>query len=170
MTRMQTLKGLLRLLRDSGGKIDTRIRVQKEVFLLGICFPETFQTRDFEYHHFGPYSRRLSETLQFAVSSCLVVEEETPFDEGSGSKFCYVLTDRGRDAIDGIDNKDSNFSEWVELLNKFHWRTLELVSTIKYLELNDEIDEPRAFDEALRLKPSTSSFQDEAKMLLRYFH
>ena len=169
MSRIQTLIGLLRLLKVSDGQLETRIRIQKETFLLGLLFPDMFNPRDFEYHYYGPYSRGLSETLQFAVSSELVEEiDESPQDR-SFTKFSYLLTEKGTESINALPEEEIDFSNWAARLKGFNWRVLELTATTKFLEINEQLEPETAFAEALRLKPATLPYKKEAKELLQDF-
>lgn len=170
MAKIQTLVGLLRLLQASDGEIETRIRLQKEAYLLSLRYPALFNANDFEYHHYGPYSRFLSDTLQFAVLSNLVDEiDETP-DDMSFTKYRYRLTEKGKSAASEMSPDDNYFYEFVKRLSKENWRTLELSSTIKYLELKESIDRELALDKATKLKPATAPFKGPALKLLQDAH
>ncbi len=169
MSRIQTLVGLLRLLKASDGELETRIRIQKETFLLGLHFPDMFNPRDFEYHYYGPYSRGLSETLQFAVSSELVEEIDDSPQDRSFSKFRYLLTEKGTESINTLPKEKIDLSNWAIRLKGFHWRVLELAATAKFLEINEPLEPEAAFAEALRLKPDTKPHEKEAKELLQDF-
>jgi hypothetical protein len=80
----------LALIAAVGGRIDTRIKVQKEAYLLAALDVELFERSAFSYHYFGPYSRELSDALQFAVSSDLLTEIK---EQGTadGVRYSYAL-------------------------------------------------------------------------------
>ena len=170
MSSMKMLVGLLSHLKASGGEIETRIRLQKEEFLLGLLCKDMFDIRDFEYHHFGPYNRGLSETLQFAVTSELVDEIDVSPADRAYTKFRYSLTDEGRNTIHDIHdifgNNNDLLDKWAKKLKEYDWRTLELAATTKFLEINENLDPESALQEALRLKPKTAASKNNAKDLL----
>ena len=87
MNSHSALAGLLQLVAASGGSVTTRIRIQKEVFLLAVKGCLNLRATNFSYHHFGPFSRQLSETLQFAVSAGLLEEKEEAFSEWDQTVF-----------------------------------------------------------------------------------
>ena len=59
-------KKLQALLMEAGGQITGKVRFQKIVYLLDqLGFESGF---DFEYHHYGPYSEGLSDTLTDEIS------------------------------------------------------------------------------------------------------
>lgn len=166
MSRIDNLIGLLRLLKASGGEIETRIRVQKEAYLIGLKFPGFFDIRDFEYHHYGPYSRSLSEALQFAVSSNLIDEKDESPSDGSFTKYSYFITDSGTRAIDAVYSADEFVDDFADFLKTKDWRTLELASTIRFLEINEVLGRDAAIQKALLLKPQTANKQHDALTVL----
>ena len=160
------LLSLLGLLHASGGEVETRIRLQKEVYLLSLKYPSAFDSSDFEYHYYGPYSRFLSENLQFAVSSGLIEEiDETPQDQ-SFTKYRYVLTERGMSAIEQNPLNFPGFENDVKRLKMENWRTLELAATVRFLELKEKLAREDALEKAQKLKPATVPFVEKAKLLL----
>jgi len=166
MARVGTLLSLLRLLSASGGEVETRIRLQKEVYLLSLKYPNFFDAGDFEYHHYGPYSRFLSENLQYAVSSGLIEEINESPEDMSFTKYKYVLTDFGSEAVAENPFEAEEFHGDVRRLQAENWRTLELAATVKYLESKEGLNSEAAFAKALKLKPATAGFANEARALL----
>lgn len=168
MAQANTLIGLLELVRSAGGTIESRIRIQKEAYLLATQKLGRFRLPAFSYHHYGPYSRELSDALQFAVSSNFLEETCLVPDDGSYTKYSYELTDKGNNFLDsegadtdGIQNK---VREWTAQ----NWRTLELAATVKYLELEGSVsNRDEAFAKAIELKPATARFIEDAKSVLR---
>lgn len=166
MARVGALLGLLKLLNASGGEVETRIRLQKEVYLLSLKYPDVFDSSDFEYHHYGPYSRFLSENLQYAVSSGLIEEiDETPEDL-SFTKYRYMLTRVGTRAVEENPLNVPGFEEDVKRLQGENWRALELAATVRFLELKEGLGRQEALEKAQKLKPATVSFVGQAKSIL----
>ena len=167
MNSPKTVLGILRVISASGGKLSTRIRLQKEAFLLAISGSEDFNASEFEYHHYGPYSRTLSDGLRLAVSAGLLEEDIEHFEDTNAERYSYKLTNSGNDILSEDKSSDTRFHKKVALMNVQHWRCLELAATVKYLQTHDDIsDLDTAFSEAIKLKPATKQYSDQARQLL----
>lgn len=168
MSRISTVVSLLRLFRASGGKIETRIRIQKEAYLLALARLADFKATDFYYHHYGPYSRSVSDTLQFAVSSGLIEEERETQDDLSFTKYSYNLTEKGLSFLDQVDPDSETLNKTIQYLSARHWRALELAATVKFLEGSEALENrEQAFSRAIGLKPATQDFREEAQAVLQ---
>lgn len=165
MNSHSALAGLLQLVAASGGSISTRIRIQKEVFLLALKGSLNFRAANFSYHHFGPFSRQLSETLQFAVSADLLEEKEEAFSENN-QRYSYYLTESGKNFLKEVENVPDEVKGYVAAMDKEHWRALELAATVAYLGRTKGYPREVAFIEAKKLKPETVPFVDGAKKVL----
>jgi uncharacterized protein YwgA len=164
--RSQTLRGLIGLIDCAGGKIDTRIRVQKEAFLLAASNVGDFDHSTFVYYHFGPYSREISDALQFATSSGFISESREP-GAGEGVKYSYTLTKEGRQFLAEAGSPKEAEMALVKIMDKYHWRALELAATARFLEMRKHVaGKSEAFAEAVRLKPDTKKYENDAKKLL----
>lgn len=166
MSRPNILKGLLVLVDASNGEIETRIKVQKLAYLLGLRgFPD-FKSCNFFYHNYGPYSREISDTLQFATSAGLLAEEKSPLGEGI-NKYSYKLTDAGRSFLRESGKSPEAFASLINKLQGHNWRALELAATVRYLETAESFsDRKSAFEAALNLKPETKQYFKEAEDIL----
>jgi len=156
----------MKLLGASDGELETRIKIQKTAFLLGLEFPDDFSVKDFEYHYYGPYNRGLSDALQFAVSSDLIEEIDESPESGGFTKYRYVITDNGKSILKDLGDGTSDFVKKAKQLKQYHWRALELASTVKFLELNEFISRDDAMKKALILKPKTEPHKSKAVELL----
>lgn len=166
MTRPNTLKGLLQLVEASDGAIETRIKIQKLAYLLALQGYSEFRPFKFFYHNFGPYSRELSDTLQFATASGLLSEDRAPVTDNI-SKYTYKLTDAGRTFLKESGSSSNTFASLIKKLHAHNWRALELAATIRFLETADSIsDRSQAFQAALDLKPETKPYAKEAESIL----
>lgn len=68
------------IVRDAGGRIVGRTRLQKISYLLELAgLGEGF---NFEYRHYGPYSEELAQAADNAASLSLIREEELPASWG----------------------------------------------------------------------------------------
>src|SRR3546814_3903364 len=78
------------LVRDAGGELVGRTRLQKVAYLTQLAgFADDFQ---FDYRHFGPFSEELAEAMEIAAGLRFVVEEERHTEWG-GWYSIYKLND-----------------------------------------------------------------------------
>ncbi|MND72376.1 hypothetical protein D3C80_639240 [compost metagenome] len=168
MARSSAVSGILKIVKIAG-ELDTRIRLQKEAFLLAVAQDSSFSVDDFDYHHYGPYSRVVSDSLRYAVAVGLVHEHAHSFDEsGEHVRYSYSLTEQGASIIDQEDLTVAD-SDLIQEFNRHHWRSLELAATVKFLEVREGFnDRDAAMREALRLKPATKPYVDDAKKVLSF--
>ena len=170
MSKSTPFTGVLRLLSAYGREIDTRIRIQKSVYLLKKHgFPEFSKLR-FAYYYYGPYSQQLSDVLQELVAAQLVLEEcqEKSADQ---TRYSYRLTSKGEEwlASNGVDVPERLASD-TDVLKRSHWRSLELASTVLFLVRERNIlNMDDAFSKALELKPECKEYSPEAKRLVDHF-
>jgi uncharacterized protein len=166
MAKSRTLRGLIALIESAGGRIDARIKVQKEAFLLAASNVGDFDQSDFAYHHYGPYSREISDALQFSVSSGLLSEDKEP-GASEGIRYSYTITNEGQRFLSEAGRPAPEEAALVQLMVPYHWRALELAATIRFLELRKYVaGRNEALAEAVRLKPDTRNYQIEASELL----
>ncbi|NWG26339.1 MAG: hypothetical protein HXY30_18300 [Pseudorhodoplanes sp.] len=166
MTRPNTLKGLLQLVEASDGAIETRIKIQKLAYLLALQGYSEFRPFKFFYHNYGPYSRELSDTLQFATAAGLLAEDKAPVTDNI-SKYTYRLTEAGRAFLKETGSSSNAFASLIKKLQAHNWRALELAATVRFLEAAEAIsDRGKAFQAALDLKPETKAYSKEAESIL----
>lgn len=165
--QLRMMVGLLRLICGSGGQVEGRVRIQKAAFLLGSKGIDYFDPQDFVYHHHGPYSRTLSDTLHEAVSFDLVEEHRDSFSEDM-VRYTYRITEKGRKLVDNVAEKSQvDIAAIAQPMNGFHWRSLELAATVAFLQQHgDAKDRTDAFKKAIHLKPACSSYAEEAHKVL----
>jgi uncharacterized protein YwgA len=162
------LRGVLALVAAMDGKLESRIRFQKSAYLLKRVGVLDFAPAYFKYHHYGPYSRELSDVLQQSVASGLLREEREDLRDGQ-SKYTYELTASGRRWLEeGSEANDPRVLRFGKLFQIATWRSLELAATALYVEREERVSErAEAIDRALRLKPQCAEFRSEAEELLR---
>lgn len=168
VTRANAIRGLLSLVAAMGGQLEDRIRMQKSVYLLRALGNSDFSATYFKYHHYGPYSRSLSDILQEAIVSGLLMERRADFGD-EHSKYTYELTDLGRSwLVDNTDHRWLRLSDLAQTFKAQHWRTLELAATIHFVQNDEHISErSEAMARALALKPACKEFESAASGLLR---
>lgn len=169
MSRPSAILGILKIAAASGGEIDTRIRLQKEAYLLAVCRLGRFDASDFEYHHYGPYSRAVSDALRFAVSAGYLDETAEYIDDNQSSiKYSYNITPLGRDLLGQVNYFEPEIEDLIGYLSRQPWRSLELAATVRFLEDREGIEDREvALAEAIRLKPATKGFQTQARAVLQ---
>ncbi|WP_133768366.1 hypothetical protein [Enterovirga rhinocerotis] len=166
MAGIDTLGSLIGLVDAAGGQIDARIKIQKEAYLLAAYGAVRFNLTAFAYHHYGPYSREISDALQFAVSSNLLFESKEQ-GSGAGVKYSYRMTSAGRNFLDHVGKFGEREIRLVRELSTFHWRALELAATILFLEREDaSLGREAVFGQAIQLKPDTKAYRSEADRVL----
>ena len=87
------------IIRDAGGRIVGRTRLQKIAYLLelagaGSGFP-------FEYRHYGPYSEALASAAKIAAMFGKVEEEERPASWGGSYSIFTASSSRSHDEVPG---------------------------------------------------------------------
>lgn len=130
------------IVRDAGGEIVGRTRLQKVAFLLELAgFGEGFP---FEYRHYGPYSEDLADSIQAARVFDLVEEREMPASWG-GMYSIFKATDQaGPRAMDDR----SRFAEAAASIDSIE---LELAATAAFLSAVERSPDP--WGQTARRKP-----------------
>ena len=133
------------IVRDAGGKVVGRTRLQKIAYLLELAgVGEGFK---FEYRHYGPYSEELSSAAQLAPLFNLLEEEERTAIWGG--KYSIFTTNRPEDDVATVGRKllarTAVMADSVEL---------ELAATAAFLSAEGEED---PWQETLRRKPEKAS-------------
>lgn len=163
--RQRALAGLLALVGASGGQVESRIRIQKEAFLLAAKGSESFDPEDFIFHYHGPYSRALSDLLHQSVS-CGLIEETKEYFSDNKVRYSYRLTDAGNEFLGA--EVDEAIATLAPKLHQCHWRALELAATVAFLERKKEVRGRKdAFAEALKIKPECNHYTNDAERVLQ---
>jgi uncharacterized protein YwgA len=141
------------LVRDAGGKIVGRTRLQKigyllEVTGLGAGFP-------FRYKHYGPYSEELATAARDAGFLGLLTEEEAPTSWG-GTYSTYSTPDKS-----ALGSKDAR-ARIAKLGAEADAVELELAATAAFLALSGV---PDPWQETVKRKPEKSASLSGAKRL-----
>lgn len=161
------MRGVIGLVKANGGNVKTRIRMQKLAYLLKRLGDPDLSNAQFTYHHYGPYSREVSDALQDAVVSGLLNERVEHFGHGS-IQYSYALTEEGQAWADQTDAGGTRIHKSaMKFLVGAHWRALELGATVAYLQERERVhDRGEAFGRALELKPNCQRYREEATKIL----
>ena len=146
------------IVRDAGGRIVGRTRLQKIAYLLELCgLGEGFQ---FDYRHYGPYSEGLSDAIKMADAFGLISEEERRADWG-GTYSIYSATDKAGKSAAGARAVFAGVAAQIGAVE------LELAATAAYLSSREQCADP--WGETQKLKPEKATDQRilEAKKAYR---
>ncbi len=131
-----------RIVRDAGGEIVGRTRLQKVAYLLELTgLGNGFR---FEYRHYGPYSEELADAIHVAGAFDLVAEEDRNASWG-GFYTIYRDTNRTGARVEGVR---ATFAEKAAKIDSIE---LELAATAAFLHAVERVDDPWA--ETERRKP-----------------
>ncbi len=130
------------IVRDAGGQIVGRTKLQKIAFLLELTgLGDGFR---FEYRHYGPYSEDLANAINVAGAFGLVDEEERPATWGGMYSIYSATPDAGLRA-------KGQRSDFAEKAAQFGSIELELAATAAYLYAIENHSDP--WEETVRRKP-----------------
>lgn len=165
--RDSPLRGLLSLIDAMGGRLESRIRLQKAIYLLKMTGVEDFRGTTFKYHHYGPYSRSLSDILQDAIASGFLQEKRVEYSDEQ-SKYTYELTQVGKEWLEeNVDFADKHVLGLAPLFKDVHWRVMELAATALFVERDEALTvRAEALERAIKLKPACADFRADAERLL----
>lgn len=141
------------VVRDSGGRLVGRTRLQKVAYLAQLAgFDQDFP---FEYRHYGPYSEELADAMEIAVGFKLVNEEEKQSDWG-GWYSIYKA-----DEPDKIDMPETQArAEFISEAAGVGAIELELAATAAFLYSTEGIGKDGQGDpweETEKLKPEKAA-------------
>ncbi|MGD1038826.1 MAG: hypothetical protein ABR878_17000 [Roseiarcus sp.] len=143
------------IVRDAGGTIVGRTRLQKSVFLLSLAgFEQPFR---FGYKHYGPFSESLADAVDLAVAFDLISEELRPNSWG-GTYSIYSVKDTTETETETETETKKERDARVRLLQEAAGSNpilLELAATAGYLSKEESSKEPWA--KTARLKPDKSA-------------
>jgi uncharacterized protein len=136
------------LVRDAGGRIVGRTKLQKVAYLLELAgFGAGFR---FEYRHYGPYSEELADAITIAAAFGLIEEDERQTDWG-GMYSIYSSTAKVGQRASG---PRALFAEAAVQIGAVE---LELAATAAYLKSVERSAHP--WDETKKLKPEKATPQ-----------
>lgn len=136
------------VVRDAGGRIVGRTKLQKVAYLLELCgLGSGFQ---FEYRHYGPYSEDLADGIQMADAFGLVIEDERLADWG-GKYSIYTATEHA-----GTVASTGQRTIFAKAAAEIKAVELELAATAAYLSAVEGSQSP--WEETKRLKPDKADY------------
>jgi uncharacterized protein len=153
MDQMNMVAGLVAL---NGGRLVGKTRLQKSVYLLGLCGIDL--GFDFDYHHYGPYSEELSEASRDAeILGMLSVEWRSSY----GNDFATFYSKAKADI------PQAELSRRVlELLGGYETTVLELAATADFLSKNGYKGDPWGETSRRKASKATPTRIEQSKRLL----
>ena len=141
------------LVRDAGGRIVGRTRLQKIAFLLELTgLGDGF---DFEYRHYGPYSEQLANAISTATLFGKISEEERQAQWGGS--YSVFSTDLPRRS-----DIPSARMQLIDQAAQADPIALELAATAAFLAAEGE---KSPWDETARRKPDKATHLAHAKTI-----
>ena len=134
-----------RIVRDAGGRLVGRTRLQKVGYLMQLAgFGNEFE---FEYRHYGPFSEELASGMEIARAFGHVQENELPTEWG-GRYSVYTLAQPG-------SPEDARRAAFVQAAKDINAIELELAATAAFLHAVERRSDPWA--ETRRRKPDKAT-------------
>lgn len=137
-----------RIIKDAGGEVTGRIRLQKIVFLMSEMgfLRDMAEPLSFNYHHYGPYSEAFAEGLDYCAENNLL-EEETKKAGWGSEYYIYRLPQReseqenlSAESADGGNEAKQQEKAFVQIAKERSSVLLELAATALYLYKRESFD------------------------------
>jgi uncharacterized protein len=145
------------IIRDAGGKIVGRTRLQKIAYLLELA--GVGSGFSFEYRHYGPYSEELASAARMAAVIGLIEEEERPASWG-GSYSVFTVKASRRNATHPSRIALAREAEAADPIE------LELAATAAFLAAKGS-DDPWKLTAKLKPEKVGGGHLENAKILYR---
>jgi uncharacterized protein YwgA len=148
------------------GVLQGRVRIQKIMYLLRRSHPPLLEGVNFFYHHYGPFSSEVANSVSSALSWRVLEQRIESFDEEM-QRYEYRRGTGAASSAEPLDDTSRQIvTRLVNLVQNQHWRTLELAATVDFLEQSEQLSRAHALAKALQLKPACEHFQGPALALL----
>ncbi len=120
----------------AGGRLVSRIRMQKIAYLLDQLGTES--GFDYQYHHYGPYSRDLDNAILDAIAFGLV-EEKHEHRQSDGARYSVFeyKGDEPEACFKSLD--DQKATESVKMFSETNVTVLELAATAHWLATVEKV-------------------------------
>ena len=167
MARYELHERAAEIVRDAGGQLIGRTRLQKVAYLVKLAgFGDDFQ---FEYRHYGPFSEDLAAAMEIARATGLVTEDERRAEWGG--RYSIYKTARAL-AVSGMAT--SGRAKFIAATAGVDAVELELAATAAFLYAEEGIGRQRgedAWEETARRKPEKAAEGrlERAKAVYRTF-
>jgi uncharacterized protein YwgA len=126
------------ILEAAGGQLVSRVRLQKIAYLLDQLGMHT--GFDYQYHHYGPYSRELDSAIADAKAFDFVAEEFGNRKSDGARYSIFRLKKHPTDAAFGGLRRDQA-TQLVSMLAATNVTVLELAATAHWLVEAEKVDD-----------------------------
>lgn len=134
-TEENVYRGVIALVAASEAGMRGRKRTQKAAYFAGVLRATDFSGVRFQYQAFGPYSRQISECLQYLVAAGFVMERENYKEDGE-VQYIYDLTPEGRAWVQENSPVDFELLQHiVGVSQETNEKALELAARAKFFHL-----------------------------------
>lgn len=148
------------------GVLEGRVRIQKIMYLLRRSSPTVLEGVNFYYHHYGPFSSMVVDSVTGALS-WRVLEQQVKTFKDDIQRYEYSPGPGATESTEPLDPQSkAAVTRLVGQVKAEHWRTLELAATIDFLGQSEQVPQEQALAQALRLKPACSEYEVQALALL----
>jgi uncharacterized protein YwgA len=161
---------------DSVGKVDSRKRLHKCVFLLQLAGLD--MEAEYCLYYYGPFSRDVAEATDLLTQSKVLAETEIP--NPMGASYSYEVTEKGKGMLTDYEARPEGkaacervsafIDQFQALLAEPLW-TLELASTVAFYRFvrNVTAAQARAMTaEFKNVRPNASVLDDAEKIAERF--
>jgi uncharacterized protein YwgA len=142
--RKEPSRRIAQIIRDAGGQIVGRTKLQKTAYLLFLAkFESTFQ---FGYKYYGPYSEALASAADLAAAFDIIIEDKK--QASWGGTYSVYQKSEGQESADRIRVALTQTAANSDAV------LLELAATAAYLATEGR---PRPWAETARRKPDKAA-------------
>lgn len=124
------------------GRLVSRVRMQKVAYLLDqLGMDSGF---DYQYHHYGPYSRDLDNAI-FDAEAFDLVRENFDHRKSDGARYSVFVTGNAAASTSHFGNLDSDIAtSWVKRFANTNVTVLELAATAHWLFFIEKVADWRS--------------------------
>ncbi len=153
----------------AGGQVVGRVRLQKLVYLLEqLGLDSSFE---FEYHHYGPYSRDLDNAIADAWAFD-VVDEKFEHRVSDGARYSVFTMNKDAEVDDPAYGRlgRRGTEKLISRMNRYGSTVLELAATIHWLKVHEGLTNWKSELEIRKGWKVKGGRLDQAKKLLAEIH
>ena len=145
MNRTERIGRAVAILRDAGGKVVGRTRLQKIAYLLELAGKG--EGYSFRYRYYGPYSEELTDDVRLAWLNDQIDEKEKQANWGGVYSIFTLMDDPGPEDLDR--------AELAKAAAEIDAVALELAATAAFLKKEEGYDDP--WGETAKRKPDKAT-------------
>lgn len=157
LTNQDKYKKIASVIRDAGGELIGRTRLQKIMYLLTAAgWQNDF---NFKYHYYGPYSEDLATAALEARALGEIIENESFNSLGTPYSIYKLSTENAERLSDSVSNQ----KRFIEKAAETGMIPLELAATAAFLSKENHDKTP--WETTVKLKENKKDYLEGAKEL-----